>query len=179
MKVKDKDRNLKDVNIDTWKDYTIEELFMSQYPGIKEQEFNFNFIEEKFEDLKNLSCRNDNWMGKKINAATHTSKIMSLIIDEDKENNSDDDSDDDDDGNVYGLCGPDINYTHFLEMLPYNFLFDYGFLVMNHPPPVEENCYCPCSIKMSKWRSQFKINIDEEDMCDHNKPKKKWHPFRC
>lgn len=93
------------------------------------------------------------WMEKKIEAAKATVEDMKQEI-EHRRNESDNDSDDSDEIEENMWKGyddtkkdmyPEKKVEAFVNALPYNVIFDSGFLVPANDLGDEKHCYCPCS----------------------------------
>ena len=132
---------------------------MSQHPSIDNNiALTSSLIQQFKQDIKlNESDVNDlvekfrtvEWLGKQQEAGTNASEKIQLQIQED-------DKDED-----------PTQCNHFLNMLRYNVVFEYGF----HLCKTDVRLYCPCSKKMVGWREQFDVIISESDMCDSKKNK--------
>ncbi len=119
------------------------------------------------DDMKQLKegtplVNKEEWMEKKVKAAKRAlADIKASFASPDSDSDSDSDSD-----YPYGdkaLGGDryvDDMYSasaleSFISHLPYNIIFDSGFLVPGVHPDDENHCYCPCSKLMVSYLADF------------------------
>ncbi len=110
------------------------------------------------------------WLEKKKAAAKATWKDIKEILDKNKKSVNYDEQYESDscgsdapynDRNIYDPNANDMYQSHelesFIKYLPYNVVFDAGFLVKGVHPDDEKHCYCPCGRHMVSFNSHLSL----------------------
>ena len=141
---------LKTIDKKTWATTPLMDKLKSQYPGDIQD---FHIRNDMKEDI-------DSWMEKKIDAADKALESINEYIAAARKTYEDSDSDDGIETNMFDGAMIDGKIIHsedpyspsemeeFVTALPYNILFDSGFMMMGVHENDENYCYCPCSKKM-------------------------------
>ena len=152
------------VNKDSWWDTPLDTKIISQLsPGMDYQ------ITDDMIRLKEGTplLTREVWMEKKIYAANRSLADIKAYVDSIRSSYDSEDSDSDDSMDYrYGdkSLGRDIydndvysptELESFITALPYNIIFDSGFLVPGVHPDDEKHCYCPCSKHMVSSLADF------------------------
>lgn len=105
----------------------------------------------------------EEWEDRKIKMAEETMVEMKALIERDNDKYYDPyDSERSEEsvivGNNYGSCDrTPPGFYQFVKALPYSILIDAGFLVVGVHADDEKNCFCPCSLRMKKWRRNLDL----------------------
>ena len=155
--------NTKEINKETWSRVPLMDKIVSQLsPGM-----DFHITDDMIQlEEGTPMIKKNKWMEKKLAAAAKALESINEHVAEIREEIHEDSDYSDSDGiecDKMFTCDKYANDMYspseleaFVHALPFNIIFDAGFLVPGIHPDDEKHCYCPCAKHMvSLWRTLF------------------------